>query len=99
MDWFGDLVLDSKHRDFAEVWIEPPYSSSDDSVRPPGLMAKIAEEFGKATQPMSQRTALRLVTGNSVAKRVAFQRLIADGYLSNRTPHTLLKPFDPEAQP
>jgi hypothetical protein len=99
MDLFGDLVLDSKGRDFAEVWIEPPYSSSDDSVRPTALMAKIAEEFGKAAQPMSQRTALDLVTGKSDAKRLAFQRLIAEGYLSNRTPHSLLKPFDPEAQP
>jgi hypothetical protein len=101
MDWFGDLVLDSKAADFAEVWIEAPHGAagSSDSFRPTILMAKIALDLGKAAQPMSQNALLGLVPGNTDAKRIAFRRLIAEGYVTNKTPHSLLKPFDPEAQP
>jgi hypothetical protein len=95
--WYGDLVLRSHHSDFAEVTVEPPHEH-EDGFRPTELMTKIAAELGKAVQPMSQRELLKLVKGRDETKREAFARLIAEGNISSKTPHTLLKPFESESE-
>jgi AAA domain len=92
LQWYGDLVLESHDRDFAEVSVEPPHER-DESFRPTLLMTKIAEALGSAAQPMSQRQLLALVRGKDATKRDAFALLVAEGYISGKTPHTLVKPY------
>jgi hypothetical protein len=96
MHWYGDLVLASQGPDFAEVSVMPPHAR-DDNFKPTELMARIAEELGKAKQPMAQRNLLKLVHGRNESKQKAFSRLIAEGYVGDKSPHKLLKPYDPEA--
>jgi hypothetical protein len=90
--WYGDLVLASRGGDFAEVSIEPPHQR-DESFRPVQLMAKITEALGKAAQPISQRQLLALIPGRDATKRAAFALLVAEGYISGKSPHTLIKPY------
>jgi AAA domain len=96
MHWYGDLVLDSHDQDYTEASVTPP-QKRDDNFKPTGLMVKIAEELGKAAQPLPQRELLKLVNGRFETKQGAFARLVAGGYISNKSPHTLIKSYDPEA--
>jgi hypothetical protein len=56
-------------------------------------MTKIAEALSNAAKPMSQRQLLALVRGKDATKRTAFALLAAEGYISDNSPHTLLKPY------
>ena len=86
---YGDLVPASQGEDFAEVSVEAPHDQGND-LRPTELMGKISAELGKAAQPMPQRELLKLVRGRDETKREAFARLVAEGYVNAKTPHTLL---------
>ncbi|UYM03444.1 hypothetical protein [Solicola gregarius] len=91
MFWFGDLALKSRDDTFAEVSVEPPFER-EDSWRPTKLMSAIAsllEERGA----LSQRRILAGVRGKTDRKREALDLLIVDGYVSDKTPHELLKPY------
>lgn len=96
MVWYGDLVLDSHGDSFAEVSIEPPTERSED-FRPTVLMARIAavleQKGGQAA-----RTIEQTVTGNTASKRQALAFLRLDGYVSEKSPHELLKAYPPEGE-
>lgn len=93
LHWFGDLVVESRGDDFADVSLEPPHER-DNTFRPTHLMAEITEALAKVGQPIAQRDLLSLVGGKTDTKREAFRLLKLDGYVSATTPHTLIKPFD-----
>lgn len=92
MHWYGDLVV-KVDDGYAEVSVEPPHER-DENWQPTELMTKIAALLNdKGPQP--QRVILSLIKGGKTeTKRDALNHLIADGYVSDKTPHTLIRPFD-----
>ncbi len=87
-------MLVSRDQDFAEVSIEPPHGR-DESWRPTVLMERVAaviEQHG----PLAARKIETLVTGKAASIREAVTFLQVDGYLSDDTPHRLLKPYPAE---
>jgi hypothetical protein len=93
MFWFGDLVLDSHAETFAEVTIEAPSEHGDD-FRPTVIMGRIADALTKHG-PLAARKIEDIVTGKGATIRQALTYLQVDGFVSNETPHTLLKPYPP----
>ena len=89
--WFGDLVLTSHTEGFAEIGVEAPHEHSDD-FRPTLLMECIAQALTEHG-PLAQRRIDVAVRGKSVSIRGALDYLILDGYVSEQTPHKLLKPY------
>ncbi len=94
MVWYGDLVLDSHGDSFAEVSIEPPTERAD-GFRPTVLMGRISDALTEHG-PLAQRRLDVAVTGRAASIRAALDYLILDGYVSEKTPHELLKPYSPE---
>jgi hypothetical protein len=62
------------------------HHGGDESFRPTALIAKIADELGKAVEPVSQREVLELVRGKDQTKREEFARFIAEGCITSKTP-------------
>jgi hypothetical protein len=96
MFWFGDLVIESHGEEFVEATIEPPADDGDD-FRPTVLMRRIAsvlDEHG----PLSGKKIEALVTGKAVTVRRALTLLQVDGYVTDTTPHELLKHYPPEGE-
>jgi hypothetical protein len=94
LHWFGDLILDSHDEEFADVSIEPPHQA-DESFRPTVLMSRISEALAEHG-PLAQRRIIAAVHGKTDAIRAALDYLILDGYVSESTPHQLIKPFQDE---
>ncbi len=69
-----------------------PKEKDDTPERPTRLMAKIVELLA-ASGTLSQRRILAGVSGNTGSKRDALDLLILDGYVSDKTPHELTKPW------
>ena len=91
--WFGDLVLASQSDTFAEVSVEPPVEH-DANFRPTVLMERIAKAI-EQHGPLAARKIEALVQGKAATIRQAVTYLQLDGYLSEHTPHELLKPYSP----
>jgi hypothetical protein len=96
LHWFADLVLDSTLADgHTEATILQP--NSDPSRRKPTrVMQLISEALGQNPNGLAQRVLCDVVTGRAETIRVALSHLIAEGYVSNSTPHKLIKPFTEE---
>jgi hypothetical protein len=92
LHWYGDLVLASRDEDFAEVSIEPPHERAED-FRPTVMMAKIATILSEHG-PRSKRALRLLVPGKHETKDLALEYLIIDGYVTEKTPHALIKPYE-----
>ena len=88
--WFCDLVMTSHNEAFVEVDLTPPVDKPED-FRPTILMGRIAAALAEHG-PLSQRRLMAAAKGNSGSKRDALELLILDGYVSEKTPHELLKP-------
>lgn len=97
LHWYGDLVLTSHGDDYAEVSVEPPHETGDD-FRPTVYMQRVADMLTEKG-PQSQRIICDLVRGKATTIRMALSHLIADGYVTDKTPHELLKPYHPESDP
>lgn len=91
MWWFGDLVLESHGKEFADIGVEPPHERVED-WRPTQMMARIADTLDRHG-PLSQRKIETLVTGKATSIRQALDFLQVDKYVSDDSPHTLLKPY------
>jgi hypothetical protein len=92
MHWFGDLVLDSHDETFAELEVTAPAAKSAD-WRPTELMHRISEALTQHGD-LSQRRIIAAVTGGTDTKRAALDYLILDGYVTEKSPHHLIKPYD-----
>jgi hypothetical protein len=92
LHWYGDLVLKSVDEDFAEVTIYPPTERDDNDDRPTGLMLKISKLLADNGE-LSQRKILSAISGKTDTKRQALDLLIMDGYVSETTPHKVIRPF------
>lgn len=92
MFWLGDLVLTSHAEDFSEVEIAAPEAKDPNAFRPTVLMAAIMAavvEHG----PLSKRRIRVAVKGKATSVDQALDQLIHEEYLTEKTPHTLLKPW------
>ncbi|AFM17431.1 hypothetical protein Mycch_2664 [Mycolicibacterium chubuense NBB4] len=95
---FADLTIESHDESYAEFEIRPAVSYVGE-FRPTHLMEKISRVYeerpGKA---LSQRTVLDIVGGKRATAQLAHSLLRADGYLTEKTPHTLIRPYraDPD---
>jgi hypothetical protein len=72
--------------------VAPIERGGDVDYRPTVLMGRIVaalEEHG----PLAQRRICAAVTGKTPSIREALDFLILDGYVSEATPHALLKPY------
>jgi hypothetical protein len=92
MHWYGDLVLESHGEEFAEVSVEPPHEKAE-HFRPTIVMAKIAKALTDHG-PMSKRSLRLLIQGKHEVKDQALEYLILDGYVTEQTPHALIKPYE-----
>ena len=89
--WFADLVITSHNEVFVEVELAPPIEHAED-FRPTVLMARIAAVLTEHG-PQSQRRIIAGTKGKTESIRDALDLLILDGYVSEKTPHELLKPY------
>ncbi|OBB95389.1 hypothetical protein [Mycobacterium sp. 852002-40037_SCH5390672] len=93
LHWFADLVLDSTLAEgHTEAAIIMP--NSDPSKRPTRVMARISETLARHPAGLAQRVICDVVQGKTDTIRIALSHLIAEGHVSNSTPHKLLKPFE-----
>lgn len=95
MTWFADLVLDSHREDFAEVQVRAPSERKGTEAadfRPTVLMGRIAAALTQHG-PLAQRRIIAAVRGKTDAIRTALDLMILDGYVSEGSPHALLKPY------
>ena len=92
---FAEFVLDSHDDTYAEFEIKPAVARQGD-FRPTIVMAKISKVYEQYNKPMAQREALSIVGGDTKTARLAFSLLRVEGYLSEKTPHTLVRPYKPD---
>jgi hypothetical protein len=92
--WFGDLVVESHAVDFVEVEITPPTEAAED-FRPTVLMTRVAEALTQHGT-LSQRQIRVAARGKAAQISQALDYLILDGYVSDTSPHKLLKPYPPQ---
>jgi hypothetical protein len=93
--WYADLKVTSHAEGFTEVEIVAPETEHKE-FQPTGLMAKISAAI-EAHGPMSQRQILATVGGKRQYAADALALLTRDGYVSESTPHKLLKPYGKES--
>jgi hypothetical protein len=96
MVWFGDLKMTSHSEGWLEVEIVPPESRVNEPFRPTALMAEICrvlEEHG----PLSAAKIEALVKGKATTIRQARLLLQVEKYVTDSTPHELLKPWGGES--
>jgi hypothetical protein len=101
LDWYGDLVLDSKGEEYAESCIYPPIEQeqqSPTSIPTTEYMERVAK-FLREKGPIDSKQLIETgVEGRAVAVRDALNRLMLDGYVNDHRPYQLLKPYPPEDQ-
>lgn len=94
LHWFGDLVLTSHTEDFAEVEIATPVDRAETDFRPTHVMGEVCRALMDAGKPLSGQQLEAVVRGKAVTIRQARALLQIDGYVSETTPFSLLKPWD-----
>lgn len=97
MYWFGDLMLESHAEAFAEVMLVAPERTTSSSFRPSHVMAKIVAALTEHSE-MSGRQIQAVVGGRAATVRDALSLLQVEGYVSNKSPHALLKPYVVEVE-
>lgn len=95
LDHFGDLAIESHDDSYAEFEIRTPNAGSDSEFVPTALMAKISDALAKHG-PMSQRQILATVKGKRQYAIDALALLQRDGFVSEKSPHELVHPFQTE---
>jgi hypothetical protein len=94
LQWYGDLVVRSVDQDFAEVSVEPPHERVK-PLQPTKIMKEISDLLSQKG-PLSQKVIRDLITGKGETVSKALSMLVADGYVDAKTPHKLLKPYNPK---
>lgn len=95
LHWYADLVLDSRSDHSATITIEPPGDAQPRTAwRPTVLMQRISDLL-QEKGPLAQRAILTAATGNRTKLKEALDFLILDGYVEEKTPHALIRPFTP----
>lgn len=99
LPWFADLVLDSTMGGgHTEATVMAPDSGAAGKPRPTRMMRRVSEELAKHPNGLPQRVIQDVVTGGTDTIRKALSHLIAEGYVTGKTPHVSLKPFTDEGE-
>lgn len=94
LPWFADLVLDSTMGGgHTEAAVIAPNSELATKPRPTRMMRRVSDELANRPDGLAQRVLCDVVPGKTDTIRLALSHLIADGYVTSKTPHKLLKPF------
>lgn len=95
MHWFADLVLDASINGHVNAVIEPPKQDATDATEAPPtfMMQRVTEKLSEHPEGLSQRVLCDVVKGKAVTIRSALSHLIAGGYVTDKTPHRLVKPY------
>lgn len=94
LHWFGDLVLDSTIEGYADVSvIAPEAERSDRAAAPTMMMARVAATLAEHPEGLAQRVICDITKGKTETIRTALSHLIAEGYVNDKTPHRLVKPY------
>lgn len=94
LHWFADLELTSHSERVATVALSAPQERTEE-FRPTVLMAKVAAALADRG-PLSQRSLIAAVGGRRQTAIDALTFLQLDGYVTEQTPHELIKPYPPE---
>ncbi|WGY04323.1 AAA family ATPase [Nocardioides sp. QY071] len=94
LHWFGDLVMASHHETWAELEVAAPVDTADVEFRPTHLMGAICAAIEKVGRPLSGTQIEAMVKGKATTIRQARALLEVEGYISDKTPFALLKPWD-----
>lgn len=100
MPWFADLTVDTTLdglSDGAATVTAPDGHGQDSEFRPTIIMARMADVLAKHPDGLSQRVWCGVVKGGTEIKRTAVFYLIADGYVTDKTPHKLIKSYPDDA--
>lgn len=94
LHWFADVVLDATTDGLADIDVEAPeaHGPTSTEARPTHLMAKISGALADKG-PLSQRQILALVGGKRDYAIKALTFLTIDGYVTEKTPHQLIRPY------
>jgi hypothetical protein len=97
MYWFADLVVDTTLDGLAEgVATVVPSVDRGTEPRPTKVMGRICKALADQDGGLAQRVLCDVVTGKAATIRLALSYLIADGYVTSRTPHKLVRPYVPD---
>lgn len=91
LHWFADLILTSSSAKVAEIQVAAPTEKSED-WRPTVHMERISDALQKHG-PMALRRIEAAVQGKGTTIRQALDCLILDSYVTDKTPHELIRPF------
>ncbi|MBM0128057.1 AAA family ATPase [Pimelobacter simplex] len=94
LHWFGDMVMTSHDEQWAEIEIAAPVAAEEREFRPTHVMKAICEAIQTAGKPLSGAQIEALVKGKSATIRQARLLLEVEGFITDKTPHQLLKPWD-----
>lgn len=92
MWWLGDLVVESHAETWVEVSVVPPVQR-EEPFRPSEVMGRV---MAAITQhgPLSQRRIRAAVRGRNELISTALDALILEGFLTEKSPHEVLKPWE-----
>lgn len=95
MHWFADLVLDSTTPGHVEASVRAPEAQQGEiaDARPTFMMQRVSEALAEYPQGLAQRIICDVVKGKAETIRRALSHLIAEGYVTDKTPHRVVKPF------
>lgn len=98
LHWFADLVLDSTTSGHVEATVQAPDASQhgDTEAPPTFMMQRVSDKLSEHPEGLSQRVLCDVVKGKAETIRRALSHLVAGGYVSDKTPHRLLKPYTEE---
>jgi AAA domain len=95
MFWFADLIIDTTVEGLADgVSTVAAPVERDPEFQPTTIMRRVADALTGKPEGLAQRVLCDVVTGKAETIRVALHHLIADGYVTPKTPHKLIKPYD-----
>jgi hypothetical protein len=94
LSWLGDLVVQSHGDGLAEVWVEPPAERAE-PFRPTHVMGRVMALLVEGG-PLSQRSLRTLVGGKAETVSHALALLVVEGYVTEKSPHEVLKPWTEE---
>jgi hypothetical protein len=93
MFWFADLIVDTTIDGLADGAVTVAAPDVPDDFKPTVIMARIAGALTGKPDGLSQHVLCDVVTGRAETIRVALSHLIADGYVSPKTPHKLINDY------
>jgi AAA domain len=98
--WFADLIVDTTIdglADGAVIVAAPDGLGQDADFKPTIIMRRICDALAGKSDGLAQRVICDVVTGRAETIRLGLSHLIADGYVTPKSPHELIKSYTDDA--